>query len=94
MAEWKYKSVNGYKLRELIQTGDESETNCEAILKHLIKCYQEIQKCMKMDEYWFDNEVDELQDDIDCAAFDTETVNFHLSNFYDTCDQLRVWVSI
>ena len=86
-------TINGLKLRELINSNDTSEENCKNILKQLIKCYQEIQHKIKLDEYWFDEETDMLQEDIDCAAFDEEAVNYHLNNFYDICDILKIWVS-
>lgn len=92
MAKWKHTLLNGKELKELISSGDTSEENCEQILTMLIIAYKEIKIFLKLDEYWLDNEVNEVQDDIDCAAFDEETVDYHLQNFYDTCDQLKVWV--
>lgn len=94
MSKWNYKLALGFKLRELINNDDNPEDNCQEMLNTLLKCYVDIQKKLEVDEYWFDNEKEELQDDIDCAAFDEETVNYHLNNFYDTCDQLRVWVGL
>ena len=90
MAAWRMKT--GEYLRTLIQSDDESESNCKLILEEIIKVYGNIQKALKLDEDEFESTIESIQDDIECECFDTDTVNYHMNDLYDWCDTLKVWI--
>lgn len=98
MAQWNYKLTKGKALREAIQNGNRVD-----VLDRLADCWREINKAMP-DFY----EEDELEDDlgeIRIAAEDIyseyvgeddveDRIDFLLSEFYDFCDNCRIWVEL
>jgi len=92
MTNWKMKT--GSHLRELIQSEDESEANCKLILEEIIKEYNNIQKTLKLDYDIFESTIEDIQGDIEFEAFDVDTVNYHMSDLYDWCDTLKVWIEL
>jgi hypothetical protein len=88
MARWKYELKCGKELREEIHEG-----NSERILNVLQKAYKELFKAGVIDESDYDLYTDEFiiydADDLEEAD-----VNYELSEFYDLCDELGVWVSV
>jgi hypothetical protein len=89
-AHWNYTLKCGTDLRKAIEDG-----NAEEVINQLWNGYKELLKADIIDdrdyesytedlidsEYW---EKDELEDNIDWA----------LDNFYDLCDNARVWISL
>ena len=83
--KWNYTLKCGTELREAINSGD-----CMESLRLLDKAYQELKRAKIIDaddyeryteDFWlYDEDVTE------------EDVDFELSNFYDLCDSLRVWI--
>ena len=99
MAEWRYTLKNGKALREAIEDEDFA-----AVLDNLAKCCTEIYDKFP-DEYWqydddiedISNQMDNLEnyEDYDMTYEDVEDeINYLLSNFYDLCDGLRIWVEL
>lgn len=88
MSEWKFTLPNSKELRQAIE--DEAY---ETILNEIIKGYQWIEQ-RRDEDCIIDSYIEEIQFDIDCGAFDEETVNSHLEDFYDFCDSRRVWIEI
>lgn len=100
MANWIYTCKNGTALRTLIYA---EVPDCEAIMRKIADCYIEIGKNYPPDENDFQEETDdyakEIYNDIDeCMTetdyIDEETVNYHLSNLYDFCDNLQIWIKL
>ena len=92
---WKYTLNSGSALREAIYKDD-----MEQVLKCLLLCYRELlDKLDKWDEA--DYEID-IQDSIGvlmaytlCPDEDDEDyINDKLEEFYDLCDELRVWIEL
>lgn len=92
MANW--KMTTGENLRMLIESNDESESNCKLILEEIIKEYGKIQKFLKLDTDIFEFTIESIQCDIYCECFDTDTVNYHMRYLYDWCDTLKVWIKL
>jgi hypothetical protein len=101
MAKWKYTLKNGKALRNAINKDSNEET-----LEALRKCYEEIHEAMP-DEYTEEDlyrDIDDIENQLDNCEnyFDydmteddvQDEVNYLLSNFYDLCDGLRIWVDL
>lgn len=101
MAKWKYKLSTGAALRTAIDDNNNEET-----LQRLKKCYEEIHKLMSdvyeeedlyEDLSEIDNQLDNLEnyEDYDMTLQDCEDeINYLLSDFYDFCDNNRIWVGL
>ena len=92
MTKWKLKT--GLELRNLIQNGNCSKENCKTTLLEIIKEYNKIQEELELEEWFFDGEIESINDDIEMEAFDEDTVNYHLRDFYDYCDELKVFIEL
>lgn len=88
MKEWKFTLPNSNALREAIENEDAA-----AVYDELSKAYEWISQRFD-DDYIIDQLVDDLQYDLECQAFDEESVNSHLNEFYNYCDDRRVWIEI
>ena len=101
MARWRYTLKTGKELREVLQ-----EDNCEKTLNVLDKCWREIYDALP-DEYDEDdlandlanieNELDNVEnyESYDMTYEDVEdNINYLLSEFYDFCDNMRIWVEL
>ena len=91
MARWDYEisEETARFLRNAIRDED-----CGAICVALQQAYQEINEmCPEYyDEYDLQNDLEDL-DYIDCDVEGAEDeINYELSEFYDLCDTLRIWV--
>ncbi len=95
MARWKYTLNSGSALREAIYNYD-----TEQVVKCLLLCYKELLD--KLDEWdEADYEID-IQDSIGVLMAyelcpdenDEECVDDYLAEFYDLCDELRVWIEL
>lgn len=101
MANWKYRLKTGSDLREAI-----SDENYEDVLKYLEKSWREINKQFpndyEEDELNEDiadiaNERDNLYnyEDYDITMDDVEeNINYLLTNLYDFCDNMGIWIEI
>ena len=101
MARWKYTLKTGKELREALQENDMEET-----LNILKKCWREIHKALpeEYDEDDLNNDIDDIEnqldnlenyDDYDMTLEDVEDeINYLLDNFYDFCDNMRIWVEV
>lgn len=95
MAKWKYTLNSGSALREAICNSD-----MEQVVKCLLLCYQELLN--KLDEWdESDYEID-IQDSIGVLMAyelfpdedDEDSIDDYLEEFYDLCDELRVWIEL
>lgn len=101
MANWKIKLMSGKNLRRAIDSEDKV-----AVLEALKDCWEEIHKKMPddYDEYDLENDLDEIENQLDNAENYEEydmteddvegEVNYLLDQFYDFCDNARVWVEL
>lgn len=96
MARWKYTLNSGPALREAIDNEDMTQ-----VVKCLRLCYEELNQMLGREDresYWSDIE-DAL---VELACFDPnddeedneEMINCWLADFYDFCDDVRVWIGI
>lgn len=87
--KWKYTINSGSALREAIDNED-----AEQAVKCLLLCYKELQS--KLTEEDKDCRGMEIEDAIfNLENFDIdEDVDDYLEDFYDLCDELRVWIEI
>ena len=91
MARWN-KTCNEFKeVREMI-SNDGSNRD---ILDRLVKICAKYSK----QNWGFAEDFDDLGMEIDCALKDGEyddddSVNYYLGEFYDLCDNARVWLGI
>lgn len=104
MAKWEYDlSTCGKDLRESIDNGDESMESCIATMEKLAACYERIKELVPEDDfefYFYDafdmvngmiHDMKTYPDDDEGIA---ESVNECLAEFYDLCDEHRIWVSL
>ena len=85
--KWKFTLPNSKELRQAIEDEDG-----EQVLKELISAYEWI--AIHMDDYAIDALIEDVQWDLDCQAFDEESVDSHLEDFYNYCDNRGVWVEL
>lgn len=101
MGKWKYTLKNGNVLRRAIDDG-----NIEKVLNTLKEFYTEINTALPdyFDEYDLEDKIEDIDneldnyynyDEYDMTLQDVEdNVDGLLYNFYDFCDDLKVWVEI
>ena len=101
MANWKYRLKTGLDLREAI-----NDENPEEVLKCLEKSWREINKQFPND--YEDDELNDDMADIEnerdnllnyedydmTIEYVEENINYLLNNFYDYCDNMRIWIGI
>lgn len=87
-ARWTYELKCGKELREEIYEG-----NCERVFNVLQKAYKELFEAKLIDKSDYDLYTDEFII-YDADGLEDDDVNYELSEFYDLCDELGVWVSI
>lgn len=86
MAKWKFNLPNSNTLRQAIEDEDS-----DAILREIVKAYKWIAETFDED---MTAEIESVNDDIECQAFDEDSVNYHLNNLYDECDDRKVWIEL
>lgn len=97
--KWDYQLKNGVALRNAIDAEDYGQ-----IKNSLIAAYKEIHEVMpeKFDEYDLENKLEDLEyldtepdADIEISEDDIrENFDYELSDLYDLCDNLNIWVSL
>lgn len=88
MNKWKFTLPNSKALRQAI-----ADEDSDAVYREIIKAYEWISQRFD-DDYIIDSLIEEVQWDLDCQAFDEDSVNAHLDNFYQYCDARRVWIEL
>lgn len=105
MANWKYNlRFEGKVLRELINKEDgETIENVIAIYKQIISCLEYWKKrLLESDKEDWEYDIEEMIEDLQCACPDIEddyyeekeNLNYYLRDFYDMCDNARVWIGV
>lgn len=105
MANWKYNlRFEGKALRELINKEDgETIENVIAIYKQIISCLEYWKKrLLESDKEDWEYDIEEMIEDLQCACSDVkddyyeekENLNYYLRDFYDMCDNARVWIGV
>lgn len=101
MNRWKHTLKNGKKLREAINNDDNIQT-----LEALKECYKEINRIMSslFDDDDLENVLSEIDNQLDnCENYEDydmteddvqDEINYLLRQFYDLCDNLRIWVDL
>ena len=84
--KWKFTLPNSKALRKAIE--DEDSDN---ILREIVKAYEWMSTALNED---MTAEIENVTDDIECQAFDEDSVNYHLGDFFDICDARGVWVEV
>lgn len=86
MSKWKFTLPNSKDFRRAV--ADEAY---ETVLNEIIKGYGHIQTRTGED---MSSEIKSVEEDIEFQAFDEDSVNYHLENFYTDCDIRGVWIEI
>lgn len=101
MNRWKHILKNGKNLREAINDDDNVQT-----LEALKECYKEINRIMlsAFDDDYLENVLSEIDNQLDnCENYEDydmteddvqDEINYMLRQFYDLCDDLRIWVDL
>ena len=107
MARWKYKlEYEGKQLRKLINEGNEILETVIAIYNQMVNCLQSLKlKLIGIDkinlQYYIDSMIEDFQ--TACPEVDTniynyydeeDNLNFNLKEFYDFCDDNRIWIGL
>lgn len=94
MRRWNYELRTGRALRQAIENGDYAD-----VLVQLENAYAELRDHGYIDEDDYDRYTESFMDYLEDDTFDDdeefeETVDFELSEFYDLCDNIGVWVTL
>ena len=92
MGRWRYTLKFGEALRNAID-----DENYEAILDALVACFTEINKALPEDyeSYELEKDLEEIsiiKENMEDGEDVEDDINYELSDFYDLCDGLRIWV--
>lgn len=103
MRKWKYQlGTIGIRLREAINNGGDDIVSCIDTLKVLIKCWNTISgfKLSREDAEIAKQWPDTIQFNIQNIENETtgippvEIVNYCLREFYQFCDDSRIWIAL
>ena len=107
MNKWKYTlQLEGEALRFLITKEKKTLENIIAIYKQIIVCLETWKKrLLESDREDWEYRIEAMIDDLRCACPDVEegvlsyseaeeTLNCYLDDFYDMCDEARVWIGV
>ena len=92
-SKWDYILKNGGNLRAAIRSEDPY-----AVIRELRKCYDELLDQGKIDEYDYESWTDQLDETLDDMEYEDdeyevlEMAEYELGEFWDLCDNIRVWV--
>lgn len=85
---WRYKLKSGSMLRDAIENAEDDFTEVIACIQF---CYQELEENGLIDE----DDCQEWVDDLDMLdSDDADGVDYELSNLYDLCDNIGVWIEL
>lgn len=88
MSKWNYRLKCGVELRDAIH-----EEDCERAIAVLEKAYRELVNAEIIDDFDFDRYTEEFMM-YAADGIDEDDANYELSEFYDLCDALGVWIPI
>ncbi len=108
MGKWKYKLEDeGRQLRKLIDEGELTLETVISVYKQMIVCLKLLKtKLVGIDknnlEYEIDSMIEDYQiacpEEADTKIYDyyeeEDNLNFNLREFYDFCDDNRVWIGL
>ena len=108
MEKWKYKLEDeGKQLRKLIDEGDLTLETVIAVYNQMITCLKLLKtKLIGRDKSDLSYEIDSMIEDYqlarpeeaDSKIYDyyeeEDNLNFNLREFYDFCDDSRVWIGL
>lgn len=86
MNKWKYNYPASKELRQAIEDEDS-----DLIYREIIKAYKWAEEYFAEEN---DIEISEVEDDLECQAFDEDSVNMHLEDLWNYFDARRVWVEV
>lgn len=84
--KWKLNLPNSKTFRESVE-----EENSMRVYEEIIKGYEWMSKVFNED---MTIEIQNVSDDLECEAFDEDSVNVHLDDFYYQCDARKVWIEL
>lgn len=108
MGKWKYKlGDEGKQLRELIGDGERTLETVISVYKQIIVCLKLLKiELVGIDKDNLSYEIDSMIEDYqlacpeesDAKIYDyyeeEDNLNFNLREFYDFCDDNRVWIGL
>ena len=107
MEKWKYKlEIEGKQLRKLIDEGDETLETIISVYRQIINCLNALKlKLVGKDKIELEYNIDCMIEDyqMSCPEENTEIYNYYdeednlnysLREFYDFCDDNRIWVGL
>lgn len=108
MGKWKYKLEDeGKQLRKLIDEGDLTLETVIAVYNQMINCLKLLKiKLIGRDKNDLSYEIDSMIEDYQLACpeeadskiydyyEEEDNLNFNLREFYDFCDDNRVWIGL
>ena len=63
----------------------------------MINCYEEIRSMLTEDDSLYDNDIEvsiyDIQDRLNGGDTEEDDVDILLEEFYDLCDEVRIWVA-
>ena len=86
MSKWNCTLPNSKELRKAIEDEDS-----DAIFREIINAYKWMETRFGEDN---SSEICQVEDDLEVEAFDEDSVNMHLEDFWDACDVRKVWVEL
>lgn len=84
--KWRYTLKNSKALRSAINSEDMTE-----VLKQIFAGYEELRDEGLIDEDDFESYTSDFELYLDDPE---DTVDYELSNFYDLCDNIGVWIEL
>lgn len=90
-SRWGYTLKCGKDLRSAIQSEDPRE-----VLTQLERAYNELRTAGLIDDDDYESYTEDFELYGDFSDWDDpeETIDYELSNFYDLCDNLGVWIDV
>ena len=108
MAKWKYKLEDeGKQLRKIINEGEQTLDTIISVYEQIIVCLKFLKtKLVETDKIDLQYDIDSMIEDYQLACpeeadekfydyhKEEENLNFNLREFYDFCDDNRIWVGL
>lgn len=97
MAKWDYELKIGTKLRNVI----ENSSDYKKIIRTIIDAYKELLDKGLIDNHDYSRYTEDIElllSDVESGDYDSDTIeeeiDYELSDLYDLCDSIRVWIPI
>ena len=104
---WKYSlDKEGKELRSLLDKEESTIENISLVYKQIIICLESWKKRLtESDKEDYEYDIDCMIEELQCACpsvdddsldyyEEEENLNYYLDEFYDLCDDARVWVGL